>query len=281
MKLRFFASFSFLLVCSCQPAGERISCRTSTSVEQAEAQAAPSEREGERSDVVPAVGEMDAVIMPSKVDAESRPKASRQVTPQRVAYKSGITLDYETVQVEIASKVILRQGELELFAWSRAPVPKEHETILLVDAKPSDIFEALGLIGLTPGTPPHFDLETRTAHAATGDRVDVLVRYTKGGRDVEHSICDWAIDKSREAPLAHRFWRFCGSHRTEKGAFAADIEGTLVTVVDFPTSLLALAESHSESNADLWLVANTDAIPEVGTPVTLILRPVDEAAASD
>lgn len=214
-------------------------------------------------------------ISPSLRLADRVQSAGEPSQPRSVEFKPGITLNYEKLQVEVQSQVILRRGELELLAWSKAPVPKEHETILVVDARPSDVYAALGLVGLTPGTPPRFDTETGKPIPATGDRVDVFVRYRKNGRDVEHSICDWAIDKSRETPLARRPWVFCGSHRTENGAFAADIEGTLVTVVDFPTSLLSLAETHSESNADLWLVANRDAIPEEGTPVTLILRAFD------
>jgi len=194
-------------------------------------------------------------------------------TPRSVAYKPGITLNYEKMRVEIEAKVILRIGELELLAWSIAPTPKEHETILAMQAKSSAIFEALGLIGLTPGSPPRYDWETKTVHPATGDRVDVLVSYKRDGRRVEHSICDWALDKDRDAPMAKRPWVFCGSQRMENGALAADVEGTVVTVVDFPSSLLSLAESHSESNDELWLVANTEAIPEEGTAVTLILQP--------
>ncbi|MCB9863863.1 MAG: hypothetical protein H6820_10950 [Phycisphaerales bacterium] len=225
----------------------------------------------------PAPANANTRMGPSTATRPADPPAStvEATKPRRIEYKPGITLDYAKLQVEIDAQVILRRGELELFAWSKAPVPKEHETILVVDAKPSDVYAALGLIGLTPGTPPHFDAQTKMPIPATGDRVDVFVRYRKNNRDVEHSICDWAIDKSRDQPLTRRAWVFCGSHPTENGTFAADIEGTLVTVVDFPTSLLSLAETHSESNADLWLVANRDAIPDEGTPVKLILRAFD------
>jgi len=33
---------------------------------------------------------------------------------------------------------------------------------------------------------------------------------------------------------------------------------------------------HSDSDSSLWLAANSDAIPAIGTPVTLILRPVEK-----
>ncbi|MCA9257525.1 MAG: hypothetical protein KDA33_17880, partial [Phycisphaerales bacterium] len=117
---------------------------------------------------------------PGPSNAPERPVADQtSAAPEKgrsVPYKPGITLNYEKLQVEVESQVVLRKGELELLAWSKAPVPKEHETILMADAAPSDVYEALGLIGLTPGEPPRFDPDTKTAHAATGDRVDVFVR---------------------------------------------------------------------------------------------------------
>ncbi|HPF38438.1 MAG TPA: YdjY domain-containing protein [Phycisphaerae bacterium] len=233
------------------------------------------------SSMAPATSSQVEVKAPDSSRVPEAPENDRpSAAPEKgrsVPYKPGITLNYEKLQVEVESQVVLRKGELELLAWSRAPVPKEHETILMVDAAPSDVYEALGLIGLTPGEPPRFDPDTMTARAATGDRVDVFVRYREKRRVIERSICDWAIDKSKEAPLAPRSWVFCGSFRTEKGTLAADVEGTLVTVVDFPSSLLSLAETHSESNTDLWLVANHDAIPAERTRVTLIFRAADNS----
>jgi len=191
-----------------------------------------------------------------------------------IAYKPGITLNYEALQVEVDAQVILRQGELELLLWAESPTPKGHETILATKTKPSDIYEALGLMGLTPGSPPWFDFEKSVAHAAKGDAIEVRVRYQRDSQPIEHNICDWVTNKAREAPMERRDWVFCGSRREENGRFAADFEGTVITVVDFPSSLLSLAESHSESNAELWLVANAERIPEIDTPVTVILRAV-------
>ncbi len=197
-----------------------------------------------------------------------------------VAYKPGITLNYEALQVEVDAKVILRQGELELLLWAESPTPKGHETILATKAKPSDIYEALGLMGLMPGSPPWFDYEKAVAHAAKGDQVEVRVRFQRDGQPIEHNICDWVTNKARKAPMERRNWVFCGSRREENGRFAADFEGTAITVVDFPSSLLSLAESHSESNAELWLVANAKRIPEIDTPVTVILRAVEKTNAT-
>ncbi len=197
----------------------------------------------------------------------SRPEAAV------IEYQPGLRIDYRRPQVEVEGEVILRSGELELFAYAKAPVPKEHESILLLRVRPEHIHQALGLIGLTPGNPVSFDWETKTITPASGDAVDVLVRYDHDGETTEHSACNWMYDQERDAPMRHTHWLFTGSRRDEQRRFAADVEGTVVTVVNFDTALLSLPEPKSDSDAALWLRAHTGAIPEKGTSVTLILRP--------
>ncbi|MBN2562859.1 MAG: hypothetical protein JXQ75_18205 [Phycisphaerae bacterium] len=195
--------------------------------------------------------------------------------PRVVDFVPGIRIDYRRPQIEIDAEIILRQGELELFAYSRAPTPKEHETILLLNVAPEAIYQALGLIGLTPGSPMRYVPDTQTIQPPSGDPVDVFVRHVWKGKTVECSACDWMLDLKENKPMKRMHWLFTGSRRLENGAFQANIDGTVVTVVDFASSLLALPGSHSSANAQLWLGANTEAIPPIGTKVTLILRPAD------
>lgn len=193
--------------------------------------------------------------------------------PRVVDFAPGLRIDYRVPQVEVDCEVILREGDLELFAYAKASVPKEHESILRTRVPPQKVYQALGLIGLTPGHTLKYLIETKTVRPASGDRVDVLVRYEKNGETVEESACGWMLDAVAKAPMKPTHWLFTGSEKMDDGAFAADYEGTLVTVVDFPSSLLSLPTSHSESDDQLWLKANTQAIPPVGTGVTLVLRP--------
>ncbi len=194
-------------------------------------------------------------------------------TGKMVDYGPGLKIDYRVPQVEIDSEVVLRKGALELFAYSRAQVPKEHETIVRTDVSCERIYQALGLIGLSPGRPMRYDEKTKKVELPSGDPVDVFVRCEGGGKNREQSACDWMMDAAKKSPMRRTPWLFTGSRREDDGTFAANIEGTLVTVVDFPSSLLGLPASHSESDSQLWLLANTDAIPPVGAKVTMILRP--------
>lgn len=205
--------------------------------------------------------------------AESRP-TSNPASPRIVDFGDGIKINYIERQIEVAGQVILREGPLELFAYAKAAAPKEHESIVLVWSKPERVFMALGLIGATPGKPLRWFHETETLRAATGDPIDVLVRYREGKKERVIQAVDWMLDASTRKPMPHTHWLFCGSERSESGEFAANMEGTLVTVVDFTTSVLGLPQQHSDADSELWLMANESAIPPTGTPVTIILRPM-------
>ncbi len=210
---------------------------------------------------------------PANTPVAASGPASAPTGPRIVDFGEGLKINYIDRQVEVAGEVILRDGPLELFAYAKAAAPKEHESIVLVRSKPERVFMALGLIGATPGKPLRWFYETETLRPATGDPIEVLVRYRDGKNEREVHATDWMLDAAARKPMPRTHWIFCGSERTESGEFAANMEGTLVTVVDFTTSLLSLPQQHSDADSELWLIANERAIPPLGTPVTLLLRP--------
>lgn len=192
--------------------------------------------------------------------------------PQVVDFAPGLRIDYRVPQVEIDAEVILRDASLELLLYSKAPTPKEHESILKTMVPSQRIFQALGLAGFKPGQPMRYFEDTGKVRPASGDPVDVLVRLERDGKIVEESANEWMTDAKSKSVMRPTSWLFTGSERTETGEFAADVEGTVITVVDFPSSLLSLPASHTSSDADLWLKANTPRIPPIGTRVVVILR---------
>lgn len=205
--------------------------------------------------------------------AASQP-TSNLTGPRIVDFGDGIQINYVERQVEVEGEVILREGPLELFAYAKAPAPKEHESIVLVRAKSQRVFMAIGLIGATPGMTMRWFPETQTLRNPTGDPIDVRVRYKDAGRERSAAATDWMLDARARKPMPPTHWVFCGSERSESGGFAANMEGTLITVVDFTSSVLALPQRHSDADSDLWLAANSEVIPPVGTRVTILLRPM-------
>jgi hypothetical protein len=197
----------------------------------------------------------------------TRPAATQ---PRITSFQRGIRLNWPLRQVEVDFTVILREGLIELFACS--PQMREHEAIIRIEARPTHLYQAMGLMGLTPGHPMRMDEKGRVL-PASGDAVDVEVRYVVDGAVRQEPIEAWMRPAEGDAHLGRLPWVFAGSIPLEGGrGIATDMEGTVVAVVDFPTSLIALPESHSDRNEELWLRPNTARIPPLGTKGQMIIR---------
>lgn len=185
-------------------------------------------------------------------------------------FQDGVFIDWSKRQVELAGEVVLREGQLELFACS--PNSKEHESIVRVLCQPMHVFQAMGLIGLTPGKPPLYNNRTKEIMPATGERLDILVRWTARGQTHTVPIWEWIHSKKKDQQAVPIEWVFSGSMVTPEGPLLADFDGTVITVVDFESALVSVPASHTSSNESLWLDAYTEKIPPVDTPVTVILK---------
>jgi hypothetical protein len=194
-----------------------------------------------------------------------------------VEYVPGVRIDWSGRRVEIDGMVVLREGMLELFACSAET--REHESIVAVRARPKHIYEAIGLIGILPGRPVHYDEKAQAWKSASGERVRISVRWDRDGRKKTTHIGAWMRDVATGKPVSEMSWLFAGSVRTEDGVFLADVDGTVICVVDFPSAIIALPELKTADNEALWVTAYTDAIPPLGTRVTLVVEPADRRAA--
>ena len=187
-----------------------------------------------------------------------------------VDFAPGVRIDWPQLQVELAARVVLREGPLELFACS--PHTREHESILAVPARPWHIYQALGLIGLEPGQPGTYDEQNDRWVPAHGDRLTIHVRHATPEGPSQVDISEWMLNARTNQPIPPQEWVFCGSRRFGEGTFGADVDGTVICVVDFGTTLIGLPEAHSADNALLWAVANTARVPPRGTACTLVIR---------
>ncbi|MEK6799981.1 MAG: YdjY domain-containing protein [Planctomycetota bacterium] len=191
-------------------------------------------------------------------------------------FAPGVHIDWANRAVEIDARVVLRSGPLELLACS--PKTREHESILVVDARPLHVYQALGLIGLAPGSPSRFDEASRKSIPPSGEPTVVEVRFRLAGGEQTVPAEKWLLDvKTKQSPESLN-WVFAGSKTLEDGRFLADLDGTVVCVVDFDSALVAVGETHSAENDLLWANANAQTIPPVGTPCMLIFRAKAPAA---
>jgi len=187
-----------------------------------------------------------------------------------VTYQPGLRIDFARRLIEVEAVVVLRQGPLELLACGVGT--REHESIVAVRPRPLHIFQALGLIGLEPGAPARYDEAAGRPVPPTGMPLRVDIRHEWQGQSVLVSPEQWLLDANTGRPPADVRWVFAGSRVLANGQFGADLDGTVVCVVDFDTALIAVDALHSADNELLWLAANPDRVPPLGTPCTLVIR---------
>ncbi len=195
-------------------------------------------------------------------EAPSSPKRLKE-------FSEGVWINWSAKSVELDAKVVFREGMLELVACS--PRTREHESIVAVIGRPRDIYQAMGLLGMEPGTPVRYDEKNNRLIPPAGEKIQIDVRYQEKGKPKTVPITKWLIDNDTNRPPRSITWVFAGSRTNQQGRFTADLEGTVISVVDFDTALISPASLHTADNELLWLSANTKAIPKIGTKCRLIV----------
>ena len=209
----------------------------------------------------------------------------------------GVAINLQERCVDVEGAVCLRRGPLELVACTKGT--KEHESIVVIEAKPMHIHAALLLLGAKPGSPATRQQLGDQAERwidvpPSGGPVDVfLVLKGKEGKMVEHPISDFIAPSSKRsddsvpAEQAARFpthtFLFAGSVLYGDGPgprrYLSDQSGNVISIATFGDELLCLPEVHSQNNDALMWQVNATNLPAVGSNVTLRLRPQIRPAA--
>lgn len=220
---------------------------------------------------------------PDRIDDRPKPQ---DVQPPATQPVEGLRIDVPRRLIEIDGRIALREGWLELFACT--PNTKEHESIVVVDVKPRLIHFALLTIGAQPGKP--LELQRRGDELvpipASGDRIQIDCVYEADGVTKTVPANQWVFNRATNKVMENNIWVFAGSklrHFDGHPVYMADLEGAAVSLVNFGSDLLAKPNRFTDSNEDhgeAW-VAHTKVLPEVGTPVTLRLRLVEDPDAPE
>ncbi len=169
----------------------------------------------------------------------------------------------------LRARVALQEGVLEHLLCRKGT--KEHESILATEAPARVIHAGLLLAGATPGHPVKFQ---PAFEPPTGPAIAIELEWGEPGKIRRVDARDWVKDLGTGKPLA-RDWVFAGSElfedpRTKAMIYAAD-DGDLITVANFPASILDLPYRSSASDADRGYAADPDRVPVRGTPVIMYL----------
>lgn len=223
------------------------------------------------------------------------------------------------VRVNLAEKAIEFDGTVPVNAHTKAGLKvflettvcgydsKEHESLLVTKAKPSQVHAALLLIGLKPGKPGAWKQEEKKwiGVAPEGDEVEVrFVWNAPDGSQREEDPAEWIVTEKdaeslkRVAPDAK--WVFAGSKLVRKKPaprapgegieaeqnppaendeqprefYVADVEGTLIGLTSFGTETIGLSAMYNPDNdkeAPQW-IASPEKTPEIGARVTVRVK---------
>ena len=190
----------------------------------------------------------------------------------RLHPKYDVWIDKARKRVVMRGEVCLRKGALELFACLKRS--KEHEAILAVATEAHIVHAALLAVGAIPGNPVQYRPEFRPA---AGAEVEVTLFWTDpNGKPQRARGQEWVRDYRTKKELSFP-WVFAGSgfyvdEESGKRYYLAE-DGDLICVSNFPSAMLDLPIESTQSNEGLLFEAYTDRIPEIGTPVTVVLTP--------
>lgn len=141
-----------------------------------------------------------------RAEAKPQPEAQDQSNSKPVPLnkKKTVLLDKEGNRLLLKTKVVLRQGLLEMLLCKKQT--KEHESILAIDSKAYVIHTGLLALGLEPGKPVRFSPDYQPP---TGPRLKVILNWTDqqgrphraaGQRWVRHVTRRYYAEPLKERP---------------------------------------------------------------------------------
>ena len=185
-----------------------------------------------------------------------------------------VQLDKNTQEIRLPGRVNMQEGLIELFACG--PKGKLHESVLVLDIIPYHMQVALLLLGLEPGGGLAHQGDPDTP---TGDPVEIWVEWdhsdslSSSPMVRRHRAEELIYNIAREQPMQQTHWVFVGSKIVD-GWFMAQVEQSLVTTYHNPYTIL---DNPSPSGGDDTLyIVNKEIVPEVGTPVQMIIKAVEQ-----
>ena len=205
--------------------------------------------------------EREPASLPEPEDAARLPEPDR------------VWVDAKRHEVIVDGYVALRKGYLEMFACPQST--KEHESVVAVQSKAATVHAALLAVGAETGHPVRFRPKFEPP---TGTEIEVEVRWLDDAGEWQSARAQEWIREAETKKEMSQPWVFAGSSfwtdpKTGKRYYTAEA-GDFICVSNFTTATLDVPIESSQSTEGLLFEANTEKIPELRTPVRLVLRPV-------
>jgi hypothetical protein len=196
----------------------------------------------------------------------------------------GVSVDRAARIIKIDARVAPRKlphlkeiYPIEVIAcWPHPRGKKAHETVVTIEAKPSEVHKALVDLGLKPGTPRMGD----TKDAPAGPEVKIFLEIPGADGEVRKVPIDRTlVDSRNKKPFPKTVqWRFTGSALTQpdpnkdEKVYGADVSGTLITIFPVTDQTVFQTSLTMEYEKFLKLETNPAVLPKEGTAVKLVIQ---------
>ena len=147
---------------------------------------------------------------------------------------------------------------------------KAHETVVTIEAKPSEVHKALVSLGLKPGAPAKAPTDKQT-----GPEVKLFLEIGFGAAARRVPVERFLIDKKTGKPMPKVKWLFTGSAMLKTdpdkpAVYGADETGTLIAI--FPVTADTVFQSSLSLKDEKYVKLETNKkLPKVGTAVKLVI----------
>jgi hypothetical protein len=205
--------------------------------------------------------------------------------------KSGVRVDKAKKSVTIDAKVAPRKlahlkGEtypIELIAcWPHPKGKKAHETVLTVEANPSEVHRALEEIGLKSGKPAKgaAPKEGEPDPKAQGPGVNVFIEVPDGAGGTKRLTLDKVLmDPKTKKPAPKMTFVFTGSamsapdpNKPDEKKYGADVTGSLICLFPVTDEVVLQTGWTMKEEKFLKLEVRPGVLPKEGTPVKLVIE---------
>lgn len=198
----------------------------------------------------------------------------------------GIRINAVTREVRLPARIVLREAPIEYLLVHETG--KTHETVLTTAVSPTAIQVALllanyqaateGLLAKLPEAQrPQIAWNEEPPASPGANRVSLHAEWIELGKVKHAQLSDWVQNaETRQSPADLDHWIFNGSYIDERG-FIAQNEGSIIAVwLDRGAVFNSPAEGNWEDQRWISMPKN---IPEIGTEITVVIRPASPVAA--
>lgn len=179
-----------------------------------------------------------------------------------------VTFHSVTREISFPAAVNLREGLLE-FAIVHAK-GKLHESLLVTEASPLHLNVAFMTLRYKPSAELYENGKEVPADVKAGSRIDIHVSWQAGGETKRVAIREWIMNQNLADAMPAGPWVYGGGKIVE-GRFLPETTGDLAAIFVSDNALINYP-GKDDRDDEVWSPF-TKRIPELGTPVTVIITP--------